>query len=127
MKITIDIPQDFEEHFNQDKFKDSMGRIAADIIFQVYSEDSVSGNYEIELLEMLSGAFETAETKESTEALNKLKDKLNQAYSDAVNDAQGYWNPNVAQDALQDAYDNVLCWIYEIFNGSEDSEKHETN
>lgn len=59
--------------------------------------------------------------KEATEALNKLKDKLDQAYSDAVNDAQDYWNPRVAQDALQDAYSNASCWIDEIFNDSEEA------
>ena len=67
MEIIIDIPQEFEEHFNQDKFKDSIGRIAADLISQVYEEDfSISGNYEIELLEMLSEAFEKAENIHST-------------------------------------------------------------
>jgi len=67
MKIMIDIPKDFEEHFNQDKFKDSIGRIAADVISQVYGEDySISGNYEIELLDMLSEAFEKAERIHST-------------------------------------------------------------
>jgi len=66
MKIMIDIPKDFEEHFNQDKFKDSIGRITADVISQVYSEDSISGNYEIELLEMLSEVFEKTESFHST-------------------------------------------------------------
>ena len=66
MKLIIDIPQEFEEHFNQDRFKDSMGRIAADVISQVYSDDSISGNYEIELLDMLSEAFEKAESIHST-------------------------------------------------------------
>lgn len=63
MKIMIDIPKEFEEHFNQDKFKDSISRIAADVISQVYS---ISGNYEIELLDMLSEAFEKAESIHST-------------------------------------------------------------
>lgn len=66
MKILIDIPEEFEEHFNQDKFKDSIGRIAADVISQVYEENSISGNYEIELLDMLSEAFEKAEAIHST-------------------------------------------------------------
>ena len=66
MKVMIDIPKDFEKHFNQDKFKDSIGRITADVISQVYSDDSISGNYELELLEMLSEAFEKAESIHST-------------------------------------------------------------
>lgn len=63
MKIMIDIPKEFEEHFNQDRFKDSIVRITADVISQVYS---ISGNYEIELLDMLSEAFEKAEVIHST-------------------------------------------------------------
>ena len=59
--------------------------------------------------------------KEATEALDKLIEKVDQAYSDAVNDARHYWSPDTAQDALQDAYDNVECWIKRILNGSNES------
>lgn len=62
----------------------------------------------------------TQAKKEATQALEKLIEKVDQAYSDAVNDAQHYYNPNVAQDALQDAYDNVECWIKRILNGREE-------
>ena len=31
MRIEIEIPKEFENHFNQDKFKDSLERIMADI------------------------------------------------------------------------------------------------
>ena len=60
--------------------------------------------------------------KEATRIIDKLDDRLDQAFSDAVNDARRYNNPNVAQDALQDAYDNVRRWIYEILNGGEDGD-----
>lgn len=60
MELILKIPEEFEAHFNQDKFKDSIGRISADIISQVYSDGSISGNYEIEFLDMLSEAFEKA-------------------------------------------------------------------
>lgn len=63
--------------------------------------------------------------KEVTEALDKLKEKIQDKYWEAVNDAQHYYNPNVAQDALKDAYSNVECWINEIFNGSEESQKED--
>lgn len=59
--------------------------------------------------------------KEATEALNKLKEKIQDEYWEAVNDAQQYYNPNVAQDALQDAYEKVECWVNEILNGSEEA------
>ena len=61
--------------------------------------------------------------KEVAEALNELIEKVDQAYSDAVNDARHYWNPDTAQDALQDAYDNVECWIKRILNGSEEAQE----
>ena len=62
MKIIIDIPQDFEKHFNEDRFKDSLERIKADL-----NEDFVFvGNYERELLDMLIVAFEEAEAIHST-------------------------------------------------------------
>lgn len=85
MKVMIDIPKDFEEHFNQDKFKDSIGRITADVISQVYSDDSISGNYEIELLEMLSETFGKAESFHSTCIL-----KGTPIYNDALV-KQGKW------------------------------------
>ena len=31
MKLIIDIPKEFEEHFNKDKFSDSLARVASDI------------------------------------------------------------------------------------------------
>ncbi|EXM38554.1 hypothetical protein RASY3_14675 [Ruminococcus albus SY3] len=70
-------------------------------------------------LELLRDYIEKSEPDNGW-VIDKLEDKLDQAYSDAVNDAQDYWNPNVAQDALQDAYDNVRSWIYEILNGREE-------
>jgi hypothetical protein len=60
--------------------------------------------------------------KEATRIIDKLDDRLDRAFSDAVNDARHYYNPNVAQDALQDAYDNVECWIKRILNGGEDGD-----
>lgn len=61
------------------------------------------------------------ENKALIQKCDKLKNKLSQAFSDAVNNAQNYWHPRVAQDALQDAYSNVSCWIDEIFNGGEEA------
>lgn len=64
----------------------------------------------------------TQAKKEAAQALEKLKERVHDKYWEAVNDAQDYNNPNVAQDALQDAYDNVRSWIYEILNGGEDGD-----
>ena len=60
MKITIEIPKEFEKHFNEDRFKDSLERVITDVNYQIKKELSISGNYEIETLEMLINAFKTA-------------------------------------------------------------------
>lgn len=52
-KITIEIPKEFEEHYNRDNFEDSLERIEADIRFRGF----LSGLYEVELIEMLRNAF----------------------------------------------------------------------
>lgn len=57
MKMTIDIPQEFERHFDNDRFKDSLERIKADL----NDEFVFAGLYERELLEMLIKAFKNAE------------------------------------------------------------------
>ncbi len=54
MKIVLEIPKEFESHFKRDKFHDSMRRINADF---KHADLVLSGNYEIELLEMLEEAF----------------------------------------------------------------------
>lgn len=64
MKVTIDIPKEFEQHFNLDRFKDSLSRIRCDTCYCF--GDGVSGEYEIELLDMLITAFEEAEVIHST-------------------------------------------------------------
>lgn len=66
MKVTIDIPQEFEQRFNMDKFKDSLLRVRCDTRYCF--GDGVSGSYEIELIGMLIEAFEKAKIVED----NKL-------------------------------------------------------
>ena len=53
MKIIIDIPVEFEEHFNKDRFKESLDRLNADV-------HCLAGNYEKELTDMLVEAFKNA-------------------------------------------------------------------
>ena len=63
MQIVIDIPKEFKSHFNNDRFKDSLGRVIFDIeqCNRHGSEyDALSGNYEIETLEMLEDSLENA-------------------------------------------------------------------
>lgn len=53
MKIIIEIPKEFETHFLEDRFKDSLFRLKADAKF-------LAGNYERETVEMLIKAFQNS-------------------------------------------------------------------
>jgi hypothetical protein len=70
MKIVLDIPKDFEKHFNEDKFKDSLLRLKADTNYGLEHESTISGNYEIELLDMLVEAFEKAKIVEDNKSVS---------------------------------------------------------
>ena len=50
MKLIIDIPEEFEEHFNTDRFEDTLHRLSADAHL-------LAGNYEQETAIMLIDAF----------------------------------------------------------------------
>lgn len=58
MEIVIKIPKEFEEHFNSDRFEDSLQRVRFDIHRSIIGNKKVlSGKYEIETLDMLTEAF----------------------------------------------------------------------
>ena len=54
MKIVIEIPKEFEDHFKSDRFRDSLMRLIADA-------NCLAGNYEKETADMLIHSFENAE------------------------------------------------------------------
>ena len=56
MKITINIPKEFEEHFNSDRFKESLLRLCFDA-------NCLAGSYEQEIAIMLIIALENAEVE----------------------------------------------------------------
>ena len=63
MRIEIEIPKEFEEHFKQDKFKESLERIMADIKQSLENGDCLCADrYEYETIEMLEKAFENSKT-----------------------------------------------------------------
>ena len=67
MKIIIDIPQVFEKRFNEDRFKDSLERIECDVrdyINEDHTIPTISGLWELELIDMLIEAFKAAEVRE---------------------------------------------------------------
>lgn len=53
MRLEIDIPKEFEEHFNSDRFEDSLRRLSADAHL-------IAGKYERETVTMLIKAFREA-------------------------------------------------------------------
>ena len=55
MKLTIDIPREYERDFSVDKFKNFFSRVIADI-----NCDGLCGNYEKEIAEMFLEAFDKA-------------------------------------------------------------------
>lgn len=57
MTFIIELPDEFEEHFDYDKFQDSFMRICGDI----RTEGCLSGSYEHELADELKKAFGKAE------------------------------------------------------------------
>ena len=62
MKLLIEIPKEFEEHFNTDRFKDSLERVRVDIQCGIEcSEIKMAGLYELELIQMLRNAMAKAE------------------------------------------------------------------
>ena len=90
MRIEIEIPKEFENHFNQDKFKDSLERIMADIEHSLENGDCLcAGRYEYETVEMLEKAFENSRQAYNIdkiiEELEKLADESYKAYCIAFN------------------------------------------
>ena len=74
MRIEIEIPKEFEEHFKQDKFKDSFERIMADIKHSLENGDCLcAGRYEYETIEMLQRAFENSKP---TYSIDKVVEEL---------------------------------------------------
>lgn len=56
MKVEIEIPKEFEEHFKEDRFEDTLHRLSADAHL-------IAGNYEQETAIMLINAFKEGKIK----------------------------------------------------------------
>lgn len=69
MKITLTIPKEFEDHFNADRFKGSLNRLASDAHF-------LAGLYERELTQMLIDAFAQAEIEPVVNTYKIYEDAL---------------------------------------------------
>ena len=117
MRIEIDIPKEFEEHFNQDKFKDSFERIMADIKHSLENVDCLcAGRYEYETIEMLEKALENSKTAYN---IDKVVEELEEAKHEIClydDDLEYYQNgidraiEIVKQGGVSDASDYVCEW-----------------
>lgn len=69
MKITIEIPKEYEDEFINNKFKESLNRVYVDLDF--YKDDSLCGLYERETIDMLMNAFQNGIIDNENELLKK--------------------------------------------------------
>lgn len=104
MRIEIEIPKEFEEHFKQDKFKDSFERIIEDIKRSVKSRDcSYAGRYEYETIEMLEKAFENSRQAYPV-------DKVVEELESFAKLAEDRWTNGTSKYAYQEH----KCWVKAI-------------
>ena len=88
MRIEIEIPKEFEEHFEQDKFEDTLHRLSADAHL-------IAGNYEQETAIMLIKAFKESKPAYDTEkVIAELERKKEQCEKDS-----SYWADRSAVDS----------------------------
>ena len=99
MRIEIDIPKKFEEHFKQDKFKDSLERIMADIWHSLEIGNCLcAGNYEYETIEMLEKAFEDSK---SAYNIDKVVEELETNKQNALEVEESIKEYNVWNEAIE--------------------------
>ena len=82
MRIEVEIPKEFEEHFKQDKFKDSLERIMADIKYSFQNGDYLYSKYEYETIEMLAEALENSKSAYDVDKVVDELEKRKQEYLD---------------------------------------------
>jgi len=58
--LIIKIPKEFCKHYYTDRFEESLQRIKVDVKDSIYHRNNVSGNYEIETLDMIIDAFKNS-------------------------------------------------------------------
>ena len=117
MKIEIEIPKEFEEHFNQDKFKDSLERIMADIWHSLEIGNCLcAGNCEYETIKMLEEALENSKSAYDVDKVVKELETNKQNALEVEESIKEYnvWNEAieiVKQGGVSDASDNVCEWF----------------
>lgn len=118
MKIVIDIPEEFESHFNDDRLGDSLARIASDIKAPCF-DTPLAGKYEYETVKMLKEAFQYA-------TVIKKGCEYVQLSTSGVNDDDVANILNKINDALEDTkyivvgYDNIQDFLSVLIDSEEE-------
>ena len=99
MKIELEIPREFEQHFKQDKFKDSLERIMADIWHSLEIGNCLcAGNYEYETIKMLEEALENSK---SAYDIDKVIEELETNQQNALEVEESIKEYNVWNEAIE--------------------------
>lgn len=98
MKITIELPKEFEEHFRRDRFEDSLKCLKGDA-----GTFCLAGRYEMELCDMLTAAFKNAEEDELKELLRETLPILRAAF----------FANHVQTKAADELYDKIIKAVSE--------------
>ena len=102
MRIEIDIPKAFEEHFKQDKFKDSFERTMADIKHSLENGDCLcAGRYEYETIEMLEEALENSKSAYDV-------DKVISQLGDYGNEEIDYYRDTPYANCIRECVDKAI-------------------
>ena len=97
MKVTIDIPKEFEDHWKDDKFEDSLNRLKADA-------HCLAWNYEKEIVDMLIVAF-----KNATDAIDIVRCKDCKYHEEATQSGMVYC-PTIAGGLVSE---DCFCAMWE--------------
>ena len=117
MKIEIEIPKEFEEHFKQDKFKDSLERIMADIFHSLEIGNCLcAGRYEYETIEMLEKALENSRQAYSVdkvvEEIKTLKEEALGEYNMGEYNLDNNIGNSIAENYRKDMNEGK-CFAYD--------------
>ena len=74
MTLFLEIPKEFEEHITYDKFQDSLNRIYGELESDK-GHYLLAGKFELELVDMLRKAFNSAKVVQPLESLIDTKEK----------------------------------------------------
>lgn len=84
MRIEIEIPKEFENDYNADRFNDFFGRVLSDIKYH----DGACGLFECETAQMFIKAFKESKVAYDSEAI--VKELKKKSYIEAADDMNPY-------------------------------------